>query len=150
MRLLILLTACFILFNSCASGNQPKRTPVPLPPGVEKGMKWEEAATFGYNEDIYTTPDYVAEVKRGTRHLLFELRKASKNNICKDEPPHLLIQYVVNKEGEIMGIHPKQKINPQCKALLAQTFKRFEFYPAEYQQKKVNVLMALTISVRPF
>lgn len=84
MRLLSFLAVLLLSFTSCApSGISKRRTP-PLPPGVERGMIWEEAADYGYSSDIYITPDYVADAKKGSRSLLYEVRKTYKKNTCKN------------------------------------------------------------------
>lgn len=149
-------SSCLILFllsfsiHACAPTGGSTRTKTPLPPGMKRGMIWEEAVNYGYTEDIYITPDIVAEAKKGARNLLFELRNVYKDDRCKNEPSSLLLRYVVSRDGDVIGVHPQNKLNPGCKDILTNSLKQIEFYPALYNDKKVHILMAITINDRRF
>ena len=145
MKFILLLALLSMLILSC---EPTRKVSPPLPPGMERGMKWEKAVDYEYEEDIYITPDYIAYAIKGTRALLFGLRETYNESVCENGPARLTIQYVVSKNGQILWIHPMQEINPGCKERLTQKLERFEFFPAEYKDQKVNMLMAVTISDR--
>lgn len=147
MRFHYLLLVVLILSISCA----PSKKPLPfLPPGVELGETWEESEKYGYNEEVYITPEFIAYPLKGNRSLLLDLRDAYTESVCENGPSQLLLQYVISKEGSVLGVHPKQEINSTCKDHLSQTLKRIEFFSAEHSDKKVNMLMSTMINDRRF
>ncbi|MAO66463.1 MAG: hypothetical protein CL666_15840 [Balneola sp.] len=147
MRFLYLLLIFLILSISCA----PSKKPLPfLPPGVELGATWAESKKHGYDEEVYITPEFIAYPLKGNRSLLLDLRDSYTESVCENGPSQLLLQYVISTEGSVIGVHPKQDINPTCKTHLTQTLKRIEFFSAEHSDKKVNMLMSTMINDRRF
>lgn len=144
MRFHFILLFLLILSIACA----PSKKPLPfLPPGVELGATWEEAEDYGYTEDVFVTPEYLAYPLKGSRNLLQAMHKtyADKNN-CPENSEKATLQYVVSETGEIEGLYPITQIGDSCASLLFETLHSFEFFPSEHKGKSVKTLMAITVT----
>ncbi|MCP9291323.1 hypothetical protein [Gracilimonas sediminicola] len=112
-------------------------------------MTWDKASEYGHKDTVYTTPDYLPYPVRGSKFFTSALGDTyRKEQPCSDGPSSLTLQYVIGKEGKIVGLHPRSKLNSFCEQLILQTFERIEFVPGEHNDKPVNVLMAITIVTR--
>lgn len=143
MRILLLLLPVFLLLISC----QPtRRAAPPLPPGVERGQTWEEAADHGYTDDIYITPSYTTYPLKGSRNFRNAVHRAYRADVCKNEPRSATVQYVVGEDGWIINVHKISALNDACLSEIEKTMKEFEFFPAEYNDQPVKMLMAYSFS----
>lgn len=145
MHKLFFLLIVSLMFTAC---EPTRRAAPPLPPGVERGQTWEEASDHGYEEPVYTTPEYIAYPLKGTRALLSEVQKVYRQDVCSDGDSRIILQHVVDKEGNISGLYPIGNVNPVCKEQLLSVFERFTFFPAEHENKKVAVLLAIAVHDR--
>lgn len=145
MKLHFILLSAALIFTSCA----PQKKALPfLPPGKEMGETWNEASSFGYEEPVYTLPEYIAYSLEGNQELLKQTQKTYQQDICRDGDAKVILRMVINAEGEISGLHPLGKINPNCLKQLQISLERFTFYPAEHESKNVSMLYAITLNDR--
>lgn len=145
MKLYFLSVCIASVLISCAPTK--KALPV-LPPGKDYGETWDKASFYGYEEPVYTTPEYIAYPLKGTRALLSEVQKVYRQDVCSDGDSRIILQHVVDKEGNISGLYPIGNVNPVCKEQLLSVFERFTFFPAEHENKKVAVLLAIAVHDR--
>ncbi|MAO66462.1 MAG: hypothetical protein CL666_15835 [Balneola sp.] len=139
---LLLLTVSFFLI-SC---EPTRRAAPPLPPGVERGQTWEESADHGYTDDIYITPSYTTYPLKGARNLLNALHSTYRTESCNNAPRKATIRYVISEEGEVMNIHPITQLESTCVDKIRDAIQKFEFFPAEHNDRSVKMLMAITFS----
>ena len=143
MQKLFFLLIVSLIFIAC---EPTRRAAPPLPPGVERGQTWEEASDFGYEEPVYITPEYVAYALKGWRKFRLAIHKTYRSDVCDNNPESATVRYVISGTGEILNIHPITTLENKCLDELRETFKSFEFFPAEHHDEPVNMMMAITFT----